>query len=363
MSFLEQFEPKAIVKRLENLLTLDALKSKHVLHVGTGNLFGGVENIMLSIARVTASEGRKHAFAYCYEGRLAEELRLSGAEMLRYPAFRYSNPFSLVHARNHFSRLLEVNSFETVIFYAPWTYDALSGIAVKMGAKIVFWAMNYLGKGILDLFMRWRCPNYLLACSQDVLNSYAGFKKLERSQVVYPPVEGRVNGSNEKIETKKKVGADQNAAVILMASRLDFYKGHTLLIQGLGELVKRSGIPNWQVWIAGGVQKKSDLKYLQNLKKLAGSLGLENKILWLGQRNDVLELMRCADVFCQPNIGPEPFGVVFVEAQMAGCRVITTNMGGAREAVEKCTANRLIDKPCPFLLADCLQEVLKEKVA
>jgi glycosyltransferase involved in cell wall biosynthesis len=353
----------AVVRRLENNLGLDGLNIRRVLHVGTGNLFGGVENIMLSIARLSVSGAGRHAFAYCYEGRFAEELRLSGAKIIRYPDYRYRNPFSLIHARSRFSNLLDVDSYEAVVFYAPWTYGALSGVANARGLKTVFWAMSYSGKSILNKFMKWKRPDILLACSQDVLNSYADLKARGGRQVVYPPVEGRVKSSSSKFEIKKKMGVFQETRVILMASRLDYYKGHTLLIQGLGELSRRSDVPDWQVWVAGGVQKKDDLEYLQKLKNLAESLGLVPRIKWLGQRNDVLELMQCADVFCHPNIGPEPFGIVFVEAQMAGCRVVTTNIGGAREAVEKCQANRLIQKPCPVLLADALQEILKEKVS
>jgi glycosyltransferase involved in cell wall biosynthesis len=53
----------------------------------------------------------------------------------------------------------------------------------------------------------------------------------------------------------------------------------------------------------------------------------------LGERRDVPRLLRAADLFCQPNDGPEPFGVVFAEALLSGVPVVTADMGGAPEIV------------------------------
>ena len=58
-------------------------------------------------------------------------------------------------------------------------------------------------------------------------------------------------------------------------------------------------------------------------------------VRFLGERDDVPALMAAADIYCQPNITPEPFGIAFVEALAAGLPVVTTAMGGALEIVDE----------------------------
>src|SRR5205814_808240 len=54
---------------------------------------------------------------------------------------------------------------------------------------------------------------------------------------------------------------------------------------------------------------------------------------FVGQRSDVRQLLAAADIHCQPNLGPEPFGIAFIEALYAGLPVVTTNMGAAPEII------------------------------
>ena len=55
---------------------------------------------------------------------------------------------------------------------------------------------------------------------------------------------------------------------------------------------------------------------------------------FLGQRTDVPRLLVAADIHCQPNLGPEPFGIAFVEAMYAGLPLVTSAIGGALEIVD-----------------------------
>jgi glycosyltransferase involved in cell wall biosynthesis len=85
--------------------------------------------------------------------------------------------------------------------------------------------------------------------------------------------------------------------------------------------------------VAGGPQRPHEAEYERELIALAGSLGIRDRVRFLGERRDVPRLFRASDVHCQPNITPEPFGLAFIEALYASVPVVTSDLGGAREIV------------------------------
>jgi SAM-dependent methyltransferase len=93
--------------------------------------------------------------------------------------------------------------------------------------------------------------------------------------------------------------------------------------------------------------------YYRELVAAVERLGLESRIKFLGQRSDVPALMNAADIYCQPNIGPEPFGLAFIEALSAGLPIVTTAMGGPLEIVTPgCGALTL---PSPLAVAAAIE--------
>lgn len=358
--FLQQFCPDVTLKIFAKAIGADLPKPIKVLHLASGNLYGGIEKILTTFAKNQAcSPDMLQDFAVCFHGRLRNELLEAEATVHDIGSFRFSRPWSLLPVRKKLTEILKTGGYDVVIFYGAWQYVALVEIAKKAGCRCVFWAMNYFGDSWLDWFAKWSKPHITLACSRDVERTVSSFCLAGSPQTVFPPLDSEDLPSllvtREKLRSQFKVNKDTK--VILMAARLDPYKGHRLLIDALGKLLEK--IPKgWETWIAGGVQRLQEGYYLEELQTLARKVGVSDKIRWLGQRSDALELMAAADLFCHPNQGPEPFGIVFLEAQAMGCPVITTAIGGALEAVENNGINTLLAKPCPDLLAQALEKHL-----
>jgi glycosyltransferase involved in cell wall biosynthesis len=150
---------------------------------------------------------------------------------------------------------------------------------------------------------------------------------------------------------RRALGVDEDSVVILQVSRIEPGKGHSMLLRALTELRDE---PSWICLLAGGPQRPAETRWIESLRRQAGEMGLGNRVRFLGQRSDVPVLMAAADIFCQPNQTPEPFGIVFIEAMAARLPVVTTAMGGAVEVVTE-SCGRLIPPDDAGALAACLR--------
>ena len=71
----------------------------------------------------------------------------------------------------------------------------------------------------------------------------------------------------------------------------------------------------------------------ESLKELARELGIGANVMFMGQVADARRYFKAFDVFALSS-DHEPFGMVLLEAMVAGVPVVATSCGGAREVVE-----------------------------
>src|SRR5262249_9635031 len=99
--------------------------------------------------------------------------------------------------------------------------------------------------------------------------------------------------------------------------------------------------------------------YQDGIRQTATRLGIADRVQFLGWQPDVRAVLAAADIYCQPNTGPEPFGIAIIEALFAGLPAVATNLGGPGE---------ILDSSCGILvpsgdvpgLARALERLIRE---
>jgi glycosyltransferase involved in cell wall biosynthesis len=332
-----------------------------VLHVGAGNLYGGLETVLVTLARCrTLSPGLESEFALCFAGRAEDELRAAGATVHRLGEVRVRRPLSILRARRTLRGLIERRGFDAVICHSPWS-QAIFGPAVRAArAASIFWLHDVVaGRHWLE---RWaaRTPPDLAIC-----NSRFTATKLPR---IYPRTAVYVlftpflpnlcaHLSEERGCARAELATPANATVLIQIGRMEHLKGYHVHLQALERL---RHLRDWVCWIVGGPQRKREALYFDRLRKAAVRLNISDRVRFTGQRRDVHRLLAEANVYCQPNIEPESFGFTFIEALHAGLPVVTTAIGGALEIVDD-SCGILVEPDDPDALAGALRRLIEDR--
>ena len=129
-----------------------------------------------------------------------------------------------------------------------------------------------------------------------------------------------------KADARRHLGLPSDAFVVGNVGRLHADKDQATLIRGFAQAIPQ--LPkNARLAIMG--QGKLEA----SLKQLAGSLGIAEKVAFLGQVAEGRRYFRAFDVFALTS-DREPFGMVLLEAMAADVPTICSDCGGGREVVD-----------------------------
>ncbi len=346
-----------------------------VLHVYSGNLFGGIEAILIALARGRSlCPGVDHEFAVCFHAKLARELTQVGARLHHLGPVRMSRPATVRSARAALAALLQstestratqstpstgATAFDRVICHAPWAQGLFGGVGRRAGVPLVFWAHDVMtGRHWTERLARRIAPDLAICNSRFTASTLGRLYANVPSAVVYAPVEMRRSpmDAEERRLTRASLNTPERAIAIILASRSEPWKGHTVLLEALSDL---RDVPGWVWWQVGGAQRPAEAAYLGSLKQMANRFGISDRVRWIGERDDVPRLLAAADLYCQPNLEPEPFGVAFVEALAAGLPVVTVGRGGVCEIVDA-SCGVLVPPRDPRALAAELKQLIED---
>jgi len=330
-----------------------------VLHIAAGNLYGGVETFLVTLARFRKSvPALDQEFALCFDGQLKEELTATGARVHNLGAVRIRQPLSIWKARNRLRAILDERRIDVVVCHMAWPYAIFAPVVRGSERSLVFWLhMATDGRHWLERWSRMTEPDLAIAPSRFVAATMpALFPRIEAHVVHCAVAAPDASARRERSNVRAELNTPPDAIVIVQACRLEEWKGHAVHLRALGQL---RDVPGWICWMVGGAQRPHEVRFLESLRTQASELGLAERVRFAGQRSDVPRLLAAADIYCQPNTSPEPFGIAFIEALYAGIPVVTAQIGGAIEIVNG-SCGVMVSPDDPDALAAALERLIAD---
>lgn len=121
-------------------------------------------------------------------------------------------------------------------------------------------------------------------------------------------------------QSRAALDTPREVPLLLAMGRLHEAKAHDVTLKALVQ------VPDAILWIAGSGPLEGDLK------ALAKELGVEDRVRWLGWRNDAGALYRAADILVFPS-RVEPLGNVVIQSWAYGKPVIAAEAAGPKALI------------------------------
>lgn len=159
------------------------------------------------------------------------------------------------------------------------------------------------------------------------------------------------NSVDRDYNFRRQYAAD-NERIILFMGRLVYEKGIQNLISAMPKILE--GYHDAKLVIAGKGGMSDELKAQVN------AMGIANKVYFTGYMDakQVCKMYKCADVSVFPSTY-EPFGIVALEAMLAGVPVVVSDIGGLNEIVQHRVDGMKSYAGNANSLADSILELLK----
>jgi len=155
------------------------------------------------------------------------------------------------------------------------------------------------------------------------------------------------------IEKKKQLGVSLDRKIIGIVARLVVEKGYLDLFQSLKNVIQK--FPETLLLIIGQEELEKKDSINQNIVK---NYGIENNVMFLGERTDMEELYSVMDVFVLPS-HREGLGAAILEASAMEKPVIATNTGGCPEIINNGETGILVPVKTPEKLSEALIFILE----
>lgn len=151
--------------------------------------------------------------------------------------------------------------------------------------------------------------------------------------------------ADARAQTRAALGLHEDQVAIGCVARLVWFKGLDALVESIPKIVQQH--PHARFFIVG----EGPLK--DTLLAQANQLGVADKLVFLGERNDIPALLAAFDVFVLPSVS-EGMPITILEAMAASKPIVATDVGGVGEMIVDKVSGLLVPPRAPAVLAEAL---------
>lgn len=328
-----------------------------ILHVITSINRGGAENQLMSLVRLQRAAGHSLRVAYLREeGEWRGEMEALGVSVSDLRMRTFGVPQAAWRLRR------EIADFKPDLVNAHLQPAELCARLALLGTPAAELPL-VITKHNLKVFARlpgaafvarWTAQraSAVIAVSESVkalsdrtgCSAAAGRAVTIHNAVDLAPYDGRFHERSREI--RRQWGVGEQEVVIGTVGRLLPVKAIHVLLRAFGARLKEAA-RSARVVVVGRGPLRGDLE------RLARSLGIGDKVVFAGFREDIPAVMGAFDIFALTS-DSEGFPISLLEAMAAGRPVVATRVGGVPELVIDGTTGKLAPPGDPGAVAEAL---------
>lgn len=207
--------------------------------------------------------------------------------------------------------------------------------------------------GIMGRIYEWGATQIVSVSAGARDASFSQLARPEKHLVIYNGRdldEFRPDSGTQAGNLRKELNLPQQQTIVGIVGGLIRWKGHTTFIQAAHLVLQQQ--PDMHFLIVGDADYESP-QYIDELKNLITTLGIENSITFTGYRTDVNLIYNTIDILVSSS-WYEALGGVMIEAMASAKPVIGTNSGGTPEIIHDQVTGLLVPVQDPDALAAAL---------
>jgi glycosyltransferase involved in cell wall biosynthesis len=336
-----------------------------ILHTNFHRGWGGQPSRILMLSRSLSESGHEVVIAAPAGSILAEKARRWGLETFEETRFLKTKYLaSAMRDVTCLHRLLQRRQFDLLDAHGSQDLWAAAA-ALRLGrhAPALIYTRHNTKKVAwhpLNRYLYRNLVNHLIVASASVLESYEPFLKQgdlsqERISVVHSSYwEEKFHAEVKPAPLRLEMEAEGGECLLVgVVGRLVRDKGGTYFLKAAAQIAADFPAARF-LFVGRGTEE-------ERLRREAASLGLSERIRFLGFREDVPEITAALDLSVLPSVDCDASSAVLKEAMALGKPVVATDIGGAREIVDHGRTGLVVPPGDPDALAQAIKQILQRE--